>query len=307
MKIVSLGGGVTALANVGTVPNAKGASISGSTLTLQPADGTFPGVVSASQQHFKGGKIFDDYVATPAIRDGGLVQFLDCTGRSIYDASSNKIFDAINFLIGAGLPSNTMINLGTYKINANANAEAIDVGNYCLKFNGHTKVDWANSLLKSAAFSADVYDFENYLFKDSSSQTSGNHNTRDLITTGGFSWANWNTGMINYINTNNPSIDTNGGYLYDPAGFLSIGFSGHTAHDGASVLSLNYGNRSACDVVGNPVITWNGTQALGFFGGSAVTQPTSSGAQTANILYGATEQAMIQQVYDAVRALGLMS
>jgi hypothetical protein len=49
------------------------------------------------------------------------------------------------------------------------------------------------------------------------------------------------------------------------------------------------------------------TGNVGFFGTAPVAQPTSSGAATAGGTYTATEQAMIQEVYDAVRALGLMT
>ncbi len=46
---------------------------------------------------------------------------------------------------------------------------------------------------------------------------------------------------------------------------------------------------------------------IGFYGTTPVAQPVSSGAQTAGGTYGATEQTMLQEVYDAVRALGLMT
>lgn len=41
-------GGVTTMAAVGSSPSANGATISGSTLTLQPADATHPGVIATS-------------------------------------------------------------------------------------------------------------------------------------------------------------------------------------------------------------------------------------------------------------------
>jgi hypothetical protein len=47
-------------------------------------------------------------------------------------------------------------------------------------------------------------------------------------------------------------------------------------------------------------------QKLGFFGKTPAVQPTM-GAATASGTYGATEQAMLQAVYNAVRALGLGS
>lgn len=53
-------GGVTTMAAIGSSPNANGASISGVTLTLQPADGSFGGVVTTAAQTFAGHKTFTD-------------------------------------------------------------------------------------------------------------------------------------------------------------------------------------------------------------------------------------------------------
>lgn len=47
-------------ATIGLVPTAAGATISGGTITLQPANGTFGGVVSNSSQTFAGQKTFND-------------------------------------------------------------------------------------------------------------------------------------------------------------------------------------------------------------------------------------------------------
>jgi hypothetical protein len=56
--------GVTALAAVGAVPNANGGSISGNTLTLQPADLTNPGLVTIGTQSFAGLKTFQNNAGT---------------------------------------------------------------------------------------------------------------------------------------------------------------------------------------------------------------------------------------------------
>lgn len=53
-------------ANVGSVPNAQGASVSQEQITLQPADGSNPGVVSTSTQDFSGVKTFNDEVYADA-------------------------------------------------------------------------------------------------------------------------------------------------------------------------------------------------------------------------------------------------
>jgi hypothetical protein len=52
------GGGVTTMAPIGSSPNANAASISSSTLTLQPADSSFGGVITTGTQKFRGDKAF---------------------------------------------------------------------------------------------------------------------------------------------------------------------------------------------------------------------------------------------------------
>lgn len=46
---------------------------------------------------------------------------------------------------------------------------------------------------------------------------------------------------------------------------------------------------------------------IGFYNTAPIAQPSSSGAATAGATYTATEQTMLQEVYDACRALGLMT
>jgi hypothetical protein len=46
---------------------------------------------------------------------------------------------------------------------------------------------------------------------------------------------------------------------------------------------------------------------LGFYGTTPIAQPTSSGAATATGTWTSVEQTMLQEVYDAVRSLGLMN
>lgn len=56
------GGGISTMGAFGAIPNANGGSISGSTLTLQPADLFNPGGVSLSAQEFSGDKTFHDNI-----------------------------------------------------------------------------------------------------------------------------------------------------------------------------------------------------------------------------------------------------
>ncbi len=52
----AVSGGVTTMAAVGSSPNANGATISGSTLTLQPASASFPGLITTGTQTIAGNK-----------------------------------------------------------------------------------------------------------------------------------------------------------------------------------------------------------------------------------------------------------
>lgn len=55
------------LAAVGAIPAAEGASLVGQVLTLQPADATFPGVVTELAQTFGGVKTFSSAILTPGL------------------------------------------------------------------------------------------------------------------------------------------------------------------------------------------------------------------------------------------------
>ncbi len=55
--------GDVTLGTIGATPNANGASLSGQVLTLQPADGSFGGVVTTTTQTFAGSKTFSNLAA----------------------------------------------------------------------------------------------------------------------------------------------------------------------------------------------------------------------------------------------------
>ncbi|OGS64889.1 MAG: hypothetical protein A2X21_03205 [Flavobacteria bacterium GWA2_35_26] len=54
--------GVTTMGSIGSTPNASGATISGTTLTLQPANNSFGGVVTTEYQIFAGSKMFKSVI-----------------------------------------------------------------------------------------------------------------------------------------------------------------------------------------------------------------------------------------------------
>ncbi|MDE2101004.1 MAG: hypothetical protein KGL39_27405 [Patescibacteria group bacterium] len=85
--------------------------------------------------------------------------------------------------------------------------------------------------------------------------------------------------------------------VFTAVGSPSLPLAGGTLTDGANIaLGSTTGTK----------LGTASTQKLGFFGATPVVQPTV-GAATAGSSYTATEQAMLQAVYDAVRTLGLGS
>lgn len=109
--------------------------------------------------------------------------------------------------------------------------------------------------------------------------------------------------------------------LIDDDGAAVFDWRGRVFRDGVAIVSIDLNNRQLIDVDEQTTIDWTGRKlqyagvtsvewagsTLGFFAKSPVSQPASSGTATAGVLYTATEQAMLQQAYNALRALGLMS
>ncbi len=83
-----------AVASVGSAPAAAGASVSGATLTLQPADGTHPGVVTTASQTIAGAKTFSN---------GVLVNSIGSVGASsiTLEGSPTDASNAIGVILGA--------------------------------------------------------------------------------------------------------------------------------------------------------------------------------------------------------------
>jgi hypothetical protein len=81
-------------------------------------------------------------------------------------------------------------------------------------------------------------------------------------------------------------------------GFTSVDYGNHQLYDVAgtgAIMSADYSDRKLYATDGTTVVlNWQ-------------TQQTSSGAQTATGTWGATEQTMLQEAYDALRAYGLLS
>jgi hypothetical protein len=105
----SIGGGVTTMAAIGSSANANGASISGSTLTLQPASASFGGVVTTGTQTFGGAKTIASTASGVLTLDGSNV-------NGVYQTWQNG--GTLYGFIGTGLVTGA---LGEYSIRSQSN------------------------------------------------------------------------------------------------------------------------------------------------------------------------------------------
>lgn len=80
--MIRFSGGAITVASVGSTPSAAGASASGTTLTLQPADATHPGVVTTGTQSIAGAKTFTGNVVVEelSVNDGLITTAVSAVG-----------------------------------------------------------------------------------------------------------------------------------------------------------------------------------------------------------------------------------
>ncbi len=169
------GGGVTTMAAVGASPNANGASISGSTLTLQPADGTNPGVCTAVAQTLGGHKTFTHRIGallpagvTPqegVTVDGGLVVSgplaSDNTGLQLYYSKAVQLGQIGSYETGNGYrgmdfgASSMTLRIGK-DLPANPLATRVAIGDAGVDITGRLRVSGLSTGPSSTAFPLDV-------------------------------------------------------------------------------------------------------------------------------------------------------
>lgn len=120
----------------------------------------------------------------------------------------------------------------------------------------------------------------------------------------GDSSLDWRNRVLREDSDNAISIDWQNRYLGDANEQVSINWETRNtfASDGES--SMDWSARELQDASG-AVLRWN--NGLGFFGKAPISQPVSSGAVSAGASYTTTERTMINEMYTAMRNLGLIS
>ena len=167
-------GGVTAVGTFSGSSQTNGASISGSTITFGPADGTNPGMVSTGSQTFGGDKTFSDNVI---IQGTTGLTFNTGTGGDITFANGEKIDNDTNGQINLQADSGAMTLLlsgtagtitnsaGALTLNSFNNTLTVDSSDTTLSATGLTAINLGSSV----AFSTNgvvraTFDNSNNLF-----------------------------------------------------------------------------------------------------------------------------------------------
>lgn len=95
--------GDVTLGTFGSSPDAKGASISGQVVTMQPADATHAGMVSTGSQTWAGAKTFSSAIAAPNVRTSANV-----VTNADYTVLDNDAYTAILFSAGSSTRTCTL-------------------------------------------------------------------------------------------------------------------------------------------------------------------------------------------------------
>jgi Phage spike trimer len=127
-SIPSGGSGVTSVGPFGSTPNADGGSISGTTLTNQPASASFPGGVSTTTQSFLGAKTFTTSPLTVGTASGSQ-QFIvaGTTSSAVNIGGSGNVAASLTLGPSGGASGTTTIALQGAQNNINGNANGLNI------------------------------------------------------------------------------------------------------------------------------------------------------------------------------------
>ncbi|RVU26897.1 hypothetical protein EOJ36_02565 [Sandaracinomonas limnophila] len=262
------GSGVTTMAPVGTAPNANGASISGSTLTLQPADGTNPGLVSTGAQTFAGAKTLTSVLtvsptaaASAAAGASTSIAAQSATttgfgGGGVSITAGNGVGTGyggnINIIAGTGNSTGGDINLtpgasglyGKVKVNnsdlyVNSNSLRVGAGNSNLISNTGVGVSVLNSITSGGSNTAMGY-YSLYSNQNGTSNTAVGNSTLKLNSSGSRNTAIGDNAMFSNTSSDNTalgesSLKNNTSGMYNVAVGNSSGFYNQTGSNNTSI------------------------------------------------------------------------
>jgi hypothetical protein len=284
--------GITALAAIGSTPNANGATISGSTLNLEPANGSNGGVVTTTTQTFAGAKTFSsDLIVngqTIGKGNGGITSNTAAGTNALAGSNSGT---GANTAVGFwSLKSNTSgsnnTGLGYYALNANTTGtDNTAVGNNSLLSNTGSY----NTSVGSNALNANTSGQRNVALGYGANQTNTTGNNNSAIGYGALSssTASDNT-AIGYTAGNAITSGAKNIFIGSLAGnYYSAGLTNNTT--GLNSVMIGYdvrplGNGDSNEIVLSGYNGTGGTVGLGtnttLIGNSSTTKATIYGALT---------------------------
>ena len=191
---LDLVGVVNSLGPIGAVPNANAATITGNTLNLEPADGTFGGVVTATSQIFKGTKAFDE---VHVLRDNNVANpYIELKN----DSMSVQSGDGLSF--SRVKPDKVIINgatLSTVQFGVNSKIEYdVTLGRILFKPFGTEKLQTTRDIAFPPSNAADFQVYNTVTAVESNGWTSVDFNASSRVGSNNPSFVTYRDGLMAY-------------------------------------------------------------------------------------------------------------
>lgn len=256
------GGGITTLAAIGSSPNANGATISGSTLNLEPASASFGGVITTGTQTIAGVKSFTNNITIADINIG--------TGN--LTDSTNTVFGVNAFSSAAGsMSASVAIGFEAIKgLNSGSADENTAVGYYAMRANGGG----------SAYFNTAVGARSMVVITDGQNNTGLGHSTLSGLTNGDYNVSiGYSTLTGITTGNNNTAIGSEAGNNGNISGGVFIG--SNAGNGNATSNSLFIDNSSTA----TPLIHGNFSADTLRFNGAVSIRDVDSTSSPMNMLF----------------------
>ncbi len=286
--------GINTLAAIGSTPNANGASISGTTLTLQPADGTNGGVVTTSSQTFAGIKTFSNTTNSSSTTTGSVIISGGLgVAKTIYVAEDSYIN---GLKIGKGLASltNNIAIGGTTLAAATTGDKNIALGSSALAANTSGS---DNVALGYNALAANTVGAGNTAIGSSSLTTMNNATSSNILrntavgyeTLSAMTAGNYNTVLGTYALDNMTSGSSNVAIGNEAAWKIGTSTTSNTLMNNSVIIGADA--RTLADNETNAIVI--GYQGRGLGSNTAVigNSSTSITALNGDVLIGTTTDA----------------
>jgi hypothetical protein len=253
-------GAVTTMAAIGATPNANGASISGSTLTLQPASESFGGVVTTATQTFGGAKTFSSTLTAST-----------STGIGAYILTNDATATGLNVKQSGG---------GNVLVLENNAATILTVAN-----SGVSTFNYSVSAASFIPSGATVPTNGMYLSAANTLDFATNSTNRLRITSAGYTWVN---GAISGFSASGVQLQVNGQSRMGGTIIL------HNTSDATQSATFNCTAASTVTIADNVVIVGSLSKGSGSF---RIEHPLPSLSETHQLVHSFIEAPKADLIY----------